>query len=385
MGELAPRQNHRKAKSRLEALLALASGSVAQPVAGIAGGLSGLLTGNAGKAANTVAATQQAMTYAPRDPSSLEAVGRAVEPVTARLQKLRDYLGDKTLAHTGSPALATAGYMVPDTLLTLLGARGAGVKGPKLAQILERSEGPTMGSPVAQIGAIRAYHGSPHDFDRFSMANIGTGEGNQAYGHGLYFAGEKRVADGYRRSLTRVDGKNADNSGNFGDSQSVGVVLQAHKDLLDRLVARRDTDPAFYDPQIAKTRADMAEIDAHGRLYNVELAPDEADLLDWDAPLHEQPEKVRAAIEHTLKSGALDADALREIQASHPDALTGKKLYTILQQSDHINNSAGASEHMRNLGIPGIRYLDGGSRAAGDGSRNYVMFDDSLIKIQGKE
>ena len=31
---------------------------------------------------------------------------------------------------------------------------------------------------------IRAYHGSPHDFDEFSMDAIGTGEGAQAYGRG---------------------------------------------------------------------------------------------------------------------------------------------------------------------------------------------------------
>ena len=41
---------------------------------------------------------------------------------------------------------------------------------------------------------IRAYHGSPHDFDRFDMSKIGTGEGAQAYGHGLYLAESPAVA-----------------------------------------------------------------------------------------------------------------------------------------------------------------------------------------------
>jgi hypothetical protein len=36
---------------------------------------------------------------------------------------------------------------------------------------------------------------------------------------------------------------------------------------------------------------------------------------------------------------------------------------------------------LKEKGIPGIRYLDAGSRGAGDGSRNYVVFDDSLIDI----
>ena len=38
------------------------------------------------------------------------------------------------------------------------------------------------------VQGIRAYHGSPHDFDKFDLSKIGTGEGAQAYGHGLYFA-----------------------------------------------------------------------------------------------------------------------------------------------------------------------------------------------------
>ena len=46
-------------------------------------------------------------------------------------------------------------------------------------------------------GGIKAFHGSPHDFDRFSTAKIGTGEGVQAYGHGLYFAENPKTARAY--------------------------------------------------------------------------------------------------------------------------------------------------------------------------------------------
>jgi hypothetical protein len=40
---------------------------------------------------------------------------------------------------------------------------------------------------------IDAWHGSPYNFDKFSMSEVGTGEGAQAYGHGLYFAGNRKV------------------------------------------------------------------------------------------------------------------------------------------------------------------------------------------------
>src|SRR5215510_3136348 len=51
------------------------------------------------------------------------------------------------------------------------------------------------------VKGIRAYHGSPHDFERFDLSKIGTGEGAQAYGHGLYFAENEGVAGEYRRAL----------------------------------------------------------------------------------------------------------------------------------------------------------------------------------------
>lgn len=54
-------------------------------------------------------------------------------------------------------------------------------------------------SPMA--GAIKAYHGTPHEFERFDMSKIGTGEGAQAYGHGLYFAENPKVAEEYRNRL----------------------------------------------------------------------------------------------------------------------------------------------------------------------------------------
>lgn len=36
-----------------------------------------------------------------------------------------------------------------------------------------------------------AYHGTPYRFDKISLENIGTGEGAQAHGWGLYFAENK--------------------------------------------------------------------------------------------------------------------------------------------------------------------------------------------------
>ena len=55
-------------------------------------------------------------------------------------------------------------------------------------------------APAPGLLGVTAYHGSPHSFDAFSNDAIGTGEGAQAYGHGLYFAENEGVARGYRDS-----------------------------------------------------------------------------------------------------------------------------------------------------------------------------------------
>ena len=83
-------------------------------------------------------------------------------------------------------------------------AMAPGPKGERLAAGAERGLAGALGEAAAgglagQIkpptaletapGGIRAYHGSPYDFPAFDISKIGTGEGAQAYGHGLYFRG----------------------------------------------------------------------------------------------------------------------------------------------------------------------------------------------------
>jgi len=49
-----------------------------------------------------------------------------------------------------------------------------------------------------------AWHGTPHTWedDKADMSKVGSGEGNQSYGHGLYFAGKREVAEWYRDQLS---------------------------------------------------------------------------------------------------------------------------------------------------------------------------------------
>ena len=189
---------------------------------------------------------------------------------------------------------------------------------------------------------IKAYHGSPHDFDKFSSAKIGTGEGAHAYGHGLYFAENEATAEAYRKSLSRHV-----TPPEVRDSGLPGGLFAINRDRV-----RRGLDPV-----------------RPGKTYEVNIHADPESLLDWDAPLSQQSEKVRQWV-------ATDPVAQRRI-ASASGEHTGSTLYRSLAD-------AGANERLKQAGIPGIKYLDQGSRIAGEGTRNYVMFDDSLIDILRK-
>jgi hypothetical protein len=245
---------------------------------------------------------------------------------------------------------------------------------------------------------IKAFHGSPHDFDRFSRDKIGTGEGAQAYGHGLYFAEQEDVAKQYRDQLANgwrleirdplreagIEGRDLDSASQMLSISSSGEV------------AARDwenwTGKALTPEQ--KAAFDEAYKRKGGRMYEVNINANPDDFLDWDKPLSEQPEVVqRLAREADLSN--VPTRTRRMIEAWRGEYTppagaivpepTGNVLHSALTDygTDPARNAA-MTRSLAEQGIPGIKYLDAGSRGAGDGSRNYVVFDDSLIEIVRK-
>jgi hypothetical protein len=67
------------------------------------------------------------------------------------------------------------------------------------------------------MGQVDVWHGSPHSFDRFSMDKIGTGEGAQAFGYGLYFTDLVDVAKHYaqmpkKKNVLHINGLEQEDS-----------------------------------------------------------------------------------------------------------------------------------------------------------------------------
>jgi hypothetical protein len=240
------------------------------------------------------------------------------------------------------------------------------------------------GGVAVGAGPIRAYHGSPHDFERFDLSKIGTGEGAQAYGHGLYFAENEAVARGYRDALASSA---AHLQGPEGAATRALRLVGGNRDEALDFLSQSSTDPYSLFPrdQIWAAR-DLLKNPGWspppGHMYEVGIHADPGRFLDWDKPLVAQQPAVQ------------DAFAAHGIAAEPQSRLTsgpfggaefappiGAEVYQRL--AGRLGPDA-ASQALREAGIPGIQYLDEGSRGVGTGSLNRVVFDDRLIEILRK-
>lgn len=331
-----------------------------------------------------------------------------------------------------------------------------------------------------------AFHGSPHEFERFSLQAIGTGEGNQAYGWGLYFASQRAIADNYRKAL--APGSRLLIRGRLLEKAPGDENWTTHKDEWIAAFARNLLSDTENGTPFSKAKTQMVmdaefrlgverkagrtqeadEIEAAikelhdlepgdivrkmaGRTYTVDI-PGDDDFLAWDAPASQQSAKVQAALEQlgiqwaplaypTLSEGVdlIDRaiahdpggwgtlaverrellnegrhyaemgneDAFRSWFAQHHDEVgvklndpLGRDIYAqlvtkaavagkdtsaargafgLMRRDDSVK---AASQALASVGLAGIRYLDGQSRVAGEGSNNYVVVDDALVQVR---
>ncbi len=234
------------------------------------------------------------------------------------------------------------------------------------------------------LAGMTVYHGSPHVFDKFSLSKIGTGEGAQAYGHGLYFAENPAVAWSYRQTgqkpLPSWATPETVNLARNALSQMGGDKAKALA-LLERQAAMMPVGNRESIRNAIQHFDSITTEGAIGNLYRVDL-PDEAanKMLEWDKPLSEQPWQVQRALE--------DSGLLGELQAQYkgamldPRKMTGAEFYRGLAETE-----AEATARLRAAGIPGLKYLDAISRGTGEkgATYNYVVFDDSLPTIKKRE
>jgi hypothetical protein len=260
------------------------------------------------------------------------------------------------------------------------------VKNPSIIKappvIREMPDGYKLTQPgLIRFQPVRAYHGTPHKVDKFSTEKIGTGEGAQAYGYGLYFAGAKKIAEFYQREVVSNDQVNK-----FIQSKPEFNSYSAFQDYIDTSgeISKSEFDSAsnkekleWFAPFFDDYKKELQQNNNLGNLYTVDLLPDEADFLDWDKPLSEQSENIQKTVERAFSERLGFPFALSQLSKNLGKEVTGADVYNTLE----TNNPKAVSARLATIGIPGIKYLDASSRSAGEGTHNYVIFDDKLVKI----
>lgn len=252
-----------------------------------------------------------------------------------------------------------------------------------------------------------AWHGSPYDFEHFDLGAMGSGEGRQVHGWGLYFAKDRKISEGYKdflknlRSTVVIDGKKfvgykngfRDEEGNRPSDKKLRFALLnlslegSREKAIQRVseLARTSKGTGFEEDyagalKILKDSQTASVERPEAKLYEVDI-PDNDVLLDEDKFLKDQPKAVQKAIADYYRSRpdfyfAPEGDSLKD------STTTGEGFYKDvvfqMKREGSTNPKRDASLLLNSLGIKGVTYE--GNK---DG-RCFVVFDDKAISIIDK-
>jgi 8-oxo-dGTP pyrophosphatase MutT (NUDIX family) len=263
-----------------------------------------------------------------------------------------------------------------------------------------------------EIGGI--FQGTPYDFDKYSTEYIGTGEGNQVFGWGLYFTDLKDVARYYMSAgiddeeSIRLDGKSLSeyNVEQEVKDQLVGIIniifgedklIPTIELIKDDLILEYDEEnyPEFKSVVEQSTKVwnliKDKKLSFSGNIYSVILFkgenPYEYDLLEWEQkPTEMQILKIKNQAKKegvNLSKLPYDLERYRDSNAIYTD------LSYIISGVSHLNNRDSGkmcSKFLLRAGIDGIKYKAGTLSGMSDAEGyNYVIFDADDVTIEGKE
>jgi hypothetical protein len=271
---------------------------------------------------------------------------------------------------------------------------------------------------------VEVYHGSPHDFDRFSTEFMGKGEGQQMFGWGLYFTDIKSIAENYAKTLGGKSLKifvgdkepilNSDNVlyvvknnliENNGDIDKAiqfarekikewdkGVRLSFFEDLLlgrNRMI-KNSIDKYEKAISYLEKNRDKIRVESNKNLYQVSLhkgkTPDQYTWLGWDKPVNEQKLNLIIKMIQDLQGQDFVKKGMLSYRLNNLQGKDASVIYTEL--SSILGSDKSASLLLLDAGIDGIKYpAESISRGAtSDTARgfNYVVFDENAVTIEAK-
>lgn len=233
------------------------------------------------------------------------------------------------------------------------------------------------------------YHGSPFDFEKFSEGAIGSGEGAQAYGFGLYFTEDQSIAEWYRNNLSKekyaitpeIKGILAsfDNLGFDSVSEAVNAIRTS-----DDWVTVWDVSQM--DPKDILTINDFVAKSHKGQLFEVKLP--NGLWIDLESSISSVPpdvaENLRSALKEVVNEETNVDGSPRENSVLtrfmngeflNKDYVTlGLMLSSLSNEEDKALTAVLSSK-----GFNGITY-----KGLDSGKRNYVVFVEDDIKIVRK-
>lgn len=266
----------------------------------------------------------------------------------------------------------------------------------------------------------RVFHGTPHDIvGTFDLQKIGSGEGAQAYGWGLYFAESPKVAQDYRRGISHkhLIGKVREVYGELDSPEDAEAALKdaglnqkeinlvnalQRDDFLGFDYPHQAVNAALKEPQNFELSDETKKaIASMGNLYEVNILADkENDFLDWDKTIKEQSDLIKNVFDKIKNIEVTETPVYKKLLNVHGEKIANNYISEIKKRFNNIGNTAEdgknfykdlssalgqsektTSEFLLNYGIKGIKYLDQGSRGIGEGTYNYVIFDPKIIQI----
>ena len=271
-----------------------------------------------------------------------------------------------------------------------------------------------------------AYHGSPHNFDTFSTESIGTGEGAQSFGWGLYFTNQEGIARYYADKLANSSKrislvakkdflksrkkalKDVENKEKY-EARIYKNIKEFTKELIQAQKAGDEGDIKFYQGLIddsmkqldEKERLDLIEsfkkdiekinqeikeleksMKENRNLYTVEI-PDEG-FIKWDEEVDSETIKnLKSKLYDRILNENFGGDkesAQYEVDAIFVEGITGEELYHNIQQE--LGSDKDASLFLKENGYVGIDYpANSLAGLTNEGERNFVIFDDSDVEV----
>lgn len=255
-----------------------------------------------------------------------------------------------------------------------------------------------------------AYHGSPHNFDLFTTDAIGTGEGAQAFGWGLYFTNQEDIARWYADKLSKnnieiyreqLKQGSLDNPYNkdtveyeiFRDLMSFDFDLFKYKDYLNKEINNllTDADNPYNDTNAEQKKLKLKDFEKelfNRNLYTVELP--EGKYLYWDKAYEGNDYKlILEDIKQAIKNNPNSETewALKVIDQTLYEGITGEDLYhhltSLIDDGEERNPEKTTSMLLKSIGYIGIDYPAASlsNMIIAEGKRNYVIFDDEDVKV----